>query len=67
MLTLTFRPVRFQSDLLAELEFRSLLRDVRERYRDQIGEVAGLLEQLQAGGAASGTAGAAPPAASPGG
>ena len=67
MLTLTFRPVRFQSDLLAELEFRSLLRDVRERYRDQIGEVAGLLERLQARGGASDTASAAPPAANPGG
>ena len=78
VLTLTFRPVRFQSDLLAELEFRGLLREVRERYRDQIDEVAGLLERLQAGGAASGgaccgrgsasgSASAAPPAASPGG
>ncbi len=35
-LVLTFHPIRFQSDLKAQTEFRDLLGDWRDRYRDQV-------------------------------
>ncbi len=47
VLVLTFRPVRFMADVQAEAEFRDLLRDLRERYREEIELVLRALDFLQ--------------------
>jgi hypothetical protein len=44
VLTLTFRPQRFRSDLRAETEFRYLLGNLRERFRPQIDDLVHTLE-----------------------
>ena len=48
VIVLTFEPVRFQSDLRAELEFRAFLSQLRERYRTEIDQITQVLGELQA-------------------
>jgi hypothetical protein len=47
VLVLTFRPVRFKSDLRAAIAFRDVLGEVRERYRGQIDAALEGLDWLQ--------------------
>src|SRR5438309_1921815 len=47
VLVLTFRPIRFQSDLEAQAEFSGLLAEARNRYREEFRNAAQWLEQLR--------------------
>jgi len=50
VVVLTFQPTRFQSDLKAEQEFREILSDARDKYREPINQAISKLEEVQAVG-----------------
>jgi hypothetical protein len=50
IMVLTFTPVRFQADLKAETEFRELIQDMRDRYREPIDQAIDFVEQVQTSG-----------------
>jgi hypothetical protein len=62
MLLLTFRPIRFQADVRAQTEFRAVLRDAREHFRDQIELALQALDWLQQRSAPDNRGGAGPTA-----
>ena len=50
VIVLTFTPVRYQSELKAETEFRDLLHDFRERFRASIDQALELIAQIGSNG-----------------
>jgi hypothetical protein len=46
VLVLTFQPVRYESDLLAELQFKAVLGTLRDHYREQLDGLGQMLDSL---------------------